>query len=247
MRISEVFKARAFRLALAFSVAVSVATAAVFALIYLQVSRADIQRAGAILVDEAAKSEGDSEATLRQALELRLTRDIRRLDYVALVGRDGALVFGNVPGMPSIPIDGQAHLVQQQLLPDSSGLREPAIFVARRRGDGDVLLLGRSLREAYDLQETLQRALAIALLPTILLSLGIGAVFARRATQRFERVNDAIVRIMKGDLDLRLPVTNEDSDIDKVARAVNLMLDEIARLLEQLKNVGDNIAHDLRT
>ncbi len=247
MRISEVFKARAFRLALAFSVAVSAATAAVFALIYLQVSRADIQRAGAILVDEAAKSEGDSEATLRQALELRLTRDIRRLDYVALVGRDGALVFGNVPGMPPIPIDGQAHLVQQQLLPDSSGLREPAIFVARRRGDGDVLLLGRSLREAYDLQETLLRALAIALLPTILLSLGIGAVFARRATQRFERVNDAIVRIMKGDLDLRLPVTNEDSDIDKVARAVNLMLDEIARLLEQLKNVGDNIAHDLRT
>ena len=247
MRISEVFKARAFRLALAFSVAVSAATAAVFALIYLQVSRADIQRAGAILVDEAAKSEGDSEATLRQALELRLTRDIRRLDYVALVGRDGALVFGNVPGMPHIPIDGQAHLVQQQLLPNFSGLREPAIFVARQRGDGDVLLLGRSLREAYDLQETLLRALAIALLPTILLSLGISAVFARRATQRFERVNDAIVRIMKGDLDLRLPVTNEDSDIDKVARAVNLMLDKIARLLEQLKNVGDNIAHDLRT
>ena len=45
----------------------------------------------------------------------------------------------------------------------------------------------------------------------------------------------------------RLPVTNEDSEVDKVARAVNLMLDEIARLLEQLKSAGDNIAHDLRT
>ena len=38
---------------------------------------------------------------------------------------------------------------------------------------------------------------------------------------------------MKGELDSRLPITNEDRDIDKVARAVNLMLDEIARLLEQ--------------
>jgi signal transduction histidine kinase len=52
---------------------------------------------------------------------------------------------------------------------------------------------------------------------------------------------------MNGELDSRLPVTNEDRDIDKVARAVNLMLDEIARLLEQLKSAGDNIAHDLRT
>jgi signal transduction histidine kinase len=247
MRITEVFNARAFRLALAFSLAISIATAAAFAFIYLQVSSADVERVGAVLVDEAAKSEGDSEAQLRQALQLRLTRDIRRLDFVALIDPKGALVFGNVPGVPGIPIDGRAHVVQEQLLPDSSANREPAIFVARRLADGGVLLLGRSLREAYDLQETVLRALATALLPTILLILAIGAIFGRRASQRFERIHDAIVRIMKGELDSRLPVTNEDRDIDKVARAVNLMLDEIARLLEQLKSVGDNIAHDLRT
>ncbi len=247
MRITDVFNARAFRLALAFSLAISIATAAAFAFIYLQVSSADVERVGAVLVDEAAKSEGDSEAQLRQALQLRLTRDIRRLDFVALIDPKGALVFGNVPGVPAIPIDGRAHVVQEQLLPDSSGNREPAIFVARRLVDGGVLVLGRSLREAYDLQETVLRALAIALLPTILLILAIGAIFARRASRRFERIHDAIVRIMNGELDSRLPVTNEDRDIDKVARAVNLMLDEIARLLEQLKSVGDNIAHDLRT
>ena len=89
--------------------------------------------------------------------------------------------------------------------------------------------------------------MAIALLPTILMILAIGAIFARSASQRYERVHDAIVRIMNGELDSRLPVTNEDSDIDKVARAVNLMLDEIARLLAQLRSTGDNIAHDLRT
>ena len=247
MRISEVVKARAFRLALAFSLAITIATAAAFAFIYLQVSRADVERVGAVLVDEAAKSQGDSEAQLRQALELRLTRDLRRLDFVALIDPKGALVFGNVPGMPPIPIDGRAHVVREELLPDSSGSREPAIFVARRLADGGVLVLGRSLRESYELQETLLRALAIALLPTILAIMAIGAIFGRRASQRFERVHDAIVRIMNGELDSRLPVTNEDRDIDKVARAVNLMLDEIARLLEQLKNVGDNIAHDLRT
>ena len=246
MRITEVFRARAFRLALGFCLAISLATAAAFAFIYLQVSRADIERVGAILVDEAAKSEGDSEAQLRKALELRLTRDIRRLDFVALIDPQGRLVFGNVPVMFPIPIDAQAHVVQEDLLPDPRGDKDPAIFVARRRTDGGVLLLGRSLRDAYDLQETLLRALAIALLPTILLILSIGAWFAHRASQRFKRVHGAIVRIMNGDLDLRLPVDGDD-DIDKIARAVNLMLDEIARLLERLKSAGDNIAHDLRT
>ena len=247
MRILEVINARAFRLALAFALAIALTTTAAFAFIYWQVYTADFRHAGAILVDEAAKSVGDSEAELRRALQLRLTRDIRQLDFVALFNRDGDLVFGNLPGMPAVPIDGQAHIVQAEPVPDGSGVREPAIFVARRLTSGGVLVLGRSLWATLDLKEALLRALAVALLPTILAILAIGAFFARSASQRLERIHDAIVRIMNGALDSRLPVTHEDSEVDKVARAVNLMLDEIARLLEQLKSVGDNIAHDLRT
>jgi signal transduction histidine kinase len=242
----EVFKARAFRLALGFALTISVANATAFAFIYLQVSSADMQQVGAILVDEAAKSVDESETDLRRALELRLTRDIRRLDFVALIDPKGEMIFGNVPFMPRVPIDAQAHFVDEDVFPDPHGDKDPAIFVARRRADGGVLLLGRSLQEVYDLQETLLRALAIALLPTILLILAIGVWFAYRASQRFKRVHDAIVRIMNGDLDLRLPFAGED-DIGKIARAVNLMLDEIARLLDHLKSAGDNIAHDLRT
>jgi signal transduction histidine kinase len=242
----EVFKARAFRLALGFALAISVATAAAFAFIYWQVSSADVQQVGSVLVDEAAKSVDESETTLRRALELRLTRDIRRLDFVALIDPKGELIFGNVPFLPRIPIDAKAHFVNEDVFPDPHGDKDPAIFVARRRADGGVLLLGRSLREDYDLQATLLRALVVALLPTILLILAIGAWFAHRASQRFKRVHDAIVRIMNGDLNLRLPLAGED-DIGKIARAVNLMLDEIARLLDHLKSAGDNIAHDLRT
>jgi len=246
MQTVEVFRAPAFRLALAFCFAVSAATAAAFGVIYLQVSNADVQRVSAVLVDEAAKSEGDSDEQLRRALELRLTRDIRRLDYVALFDASGAKIFGDVPAVPSIPVDGAAHIVRQQLLPDSSGF-EPALFVARQRPDGAVVLFGRSLREVYDLQATLLTVLAIALLPTVLVILAIGAFFARRASMRFERIHSAILRIMNGELHSRLPVGREGDDVEKVARAVNLMLDEIERLLDQLKNVGDNIAHDLRT
>ena len=74
------------------------------------------------------------------------------------------MIFGNVPFMPRIPIDAKAHVVDEDVFPDPHGDKDPAIFVARRRADGGVLLLGRSLREDYDLQETLLQALAIALL-----------------------------------------------------------------------------------
>jgi len=246
MLTGDVFRSRAFLLALSFCFAISVATAAAFGVIYLRVSNAEVQRVGAVLVDEAARSEGDSLEQLRRALELRLTRDIRRLDYVAVFDASGGKVFGDVPAMPPIPVDGAAHSVREQTLPDSSGF-DPALFVARRRPDGGVVLLGRSLREVYDLQETMLRVMAIALAPTVLLILAIGAIFARRASKRLERIHSAVLRIMDGELDSRLPVGTEGDDIEKVARAVNLMLDEIERLLDQLKSVGDNIAHDLRT
>ena len=243
---TDVFRARAFRLAIAFCLAISVATLVAFTVIYLQVSDADVRRVGAVLVDEAAKSEADSPERLRRALELRLTRDIRRLDYVAMFDASGGKIVGNVPVLPAVAVDGRPHEVRRQLVPEL-GVVEPALFVARRRPDGDVLVLGRSLREVYDLQESLLKTLAIALMPTILVILAIGALFARRSSQRFERIHAAIVRVMNSEFQSRLPVGRDSDEIERVTRAVNAMLDEIERLLDQLKSVGDNIAHDLRT
>lgn len=246
MRDANVFRARAFRIAVAFSIAVSLSTAAVFGLVYYRLSRADFAKIGAVLTDEAAKSVDDDPTRLQHALQLRLTRDLRRLDYVALFSPNGALEFGNVGEIPGIPIDGRAHFVSEERALDQSGEREPAMFVARRRADGRVLLLGRNLREIYDLEESVLTALAAALLPSCLLTLGIGLWFARRASQRLQRLRQAVTDVIEGRFTTRLPVDRSGDEIDRVAGDVNVMLDEIARLLEQLKSVGDNVAHDLR-
>ena len=62
------------------------------------------------------------------------------------------------------------------------------------------MLLGRSLLEINALRETVARALALALAPTMVLILAIGAFFARRAQRRLGDIHDAIAEIMKGDL-----------------------------------------------
>ena len=85
------------------------------------------------------------------------------------------------------------------------------------------------------------------MLPGIVLALAAGTVASLRALARVGAVNRALERIMDGDLQKRLPAAGTFDALDQLAGSVNRMLDEIERLLGEVKGVGDNIAHDLRT
>jgi signal transduction histidine kinase len=246
MRILDFLRSSALRLALAFAIAMAAATSVVFGFVYFRITEANEARVRTILADETEKGASYSDAEIRNALNQRLTRDLRRLDYVALFDASGALVIGNIDKIP-IAADGKPHFIAAVPRTDAQQKSEPAIFVARLRVDGSVLLLGRSLTEVYTLRRTVLQALVAAIGPMSLMALAIGAYFAGRASRRLSSIHDTIERIMKGDLRVRLPVHNRPDEIDRVSRDVNLMLDEIVRLLVQVKSVGDNIAHELRT
>lgn len=243
--MANILRSSAFRIAIAFALAVTATASSVFAFVYLKVSNADIAQVRAVLHDEAAKAPEFSASQMREQLDLRLTHDLRRLDYVGLFEADGTQIYGNVRGGIPVPVDGEAHLTTA--VNAVSDERGPAVFVARRRSDGSVLLLGRSLNEVYRLQETMRSAFIATILPTIILALVAGALVSHRASLRLLTIRHAIQRVMQGELHARLPVRRSTDDINEVAAAVNLMLDEIARLLAQIKSVGDNIAHDLKT
>jgi signal transduction histidine kinase len=243
----EFLRSSAVRVALAFVLVTTAATTAVFALVYFRIGEANESRNRIILETEAAKSINRPVEDLKVAFEVRLTNDLRRIDYAALFDQNHKLLFGNIDALPDIPVDGKSHFVGATRVPGSDNRIEPAIFVALQRPDGNIMLLGRSLLETLAFRRIVQRALLAGLAPMLLLALLIGAYFARRSSRRLNTIHDAIARIMKGDTDLRLPIGSGRDPIDKISRDVNLMLDEIGRLLVQLKGVGDNIAHDLRT
>jgi signal transduction histidine kinase len=247
MRTLEFFRSSAVRVALAFVFATTVATTAVFGLVYFRIGEANEARNRLILETEAAKSANRSVEELRSAFEVRLTNDLRRIDYAALFDASHKFMFGNIEALPPIPLDGTSHFIAATHVPGSENRIEPAIFVARERPDGNVMLLGRSLLETLAFRRIVQGALAAGLAPMLLLALAIGVYFARRSSRRLTAVHDTIARIMKGDTNLRLPVGARHDPIAQISRDVNLMLDEIGRLLVQLKGVGDNIAHDLRS
>lgn len=243
----EFFRSSAVRVAFAFVLVTTAATTAVFGLVYLQIREANEKRNRLILEDEAAKSVNRPIDELRAAFEVRLTHDLRRIDYAALFHPDRTLVFGNIDALPPIPIDGKSHYIAASPARGIDNRLEPAIFVARVRPDGNIMLLGRSLLETLAFRRIVQNALAAGLAPMLLLALAIGALFARRTSRRLTAIHDTIAQIMKGDTHLRLPARSRNDAIDKISGDVNLMLDEIMRLLVQIKGVGDNIAHDLRS
>ncbi len=246
MRMREVFAGRTLRLALAFALAVAAITTGAFAVVYFEVAREETRRVGAILTEEARANADAPKERLRAALAARQLSDIRRIDFLALFDASGATEFGNVATLSGVPIDGLPHFIDARALRNFTGPPAPTMVVARRRDDGGVLLLGRTLLDSYEVEETLWRALTLALAPTVALFIGIGALFARQAARRLTGVHEAIGRILSGDFASRLPVSRDGDEIDRLAAAVNKMLDEIARLLKRLKNAGDNIAHELR-
>jgi signal transduction histidine kinase len=241
----ELLRSSALRVALTFAFATILATTAIFGLVYLQIKAADEKSNRLILEDEAAKSVDHSVEELRRAFELRLTHDLRRLDFAALFAPDHKAMFGNIEELPAIPLDGKSHFAASRA--PGTDRSEPAIFVARVRPDGSILVLGRSLLETYAFRRIVLAALETGLAPMLLLALAIGAFMARRASRRLTGIHETIARIMKGDMQLRLPVRSRRDAIDMLSRDVNLMLDEINRLLAQIKGVSDNIAHDLRS
>jgi signal transduction histidine kinase len=242
----RILRSTAFRIASAFALAVTATTYFVFALVYWQFYTANVAVVREVLQDEIAKTEGAPIAQLKRQLELRLTQDLRHLDYVGLYDSSGKLSFGNVAATLSIPFDGKAHAVKVPPPQQEAWESENAIFVARKRADGSAILLGRSLVYVDQLESAMLRAFNAAIVPVIVLALVIGTIVSLRASRRLTSIQDAINRVMGGELSVRLPARGTPDDIDELVRAVNLMLDEIGRLVAQIKSVGDNIAHDLR-
>ncbi|MCU0817878.1 MAG: ATP-binding protein [Beijerinckiaceae bacterium] len=109
------------------------------------------------------------------------------------------------------------------------------------------LFVGRDLEEQDRLQITIRRARGISLLLVLLMG-GFGAWFVtKRVLKRVEGVATTSAAIMAGNLSERLPVTNTNDEFDRLALHLNAMLDRIGELMTGLRDLSDNVAHDLRT
>src|SRR5437879_5987638 len=112
---------------------------------------------------------------------------------------------------------------------------------------GFRLLIGRDLEERRRLFGIVAHAAQWSLLVVVVLGIGGGIFVARRVLQRIDAMTGTTQRIMAGDLSGRLPVGRSGDELDRLAENLNAMLERIEGLMMGLKEVSDNIAHDLKT
>jgi signal transduction histidine kinase len=98
-----------------------------------------------------------------------------------------------------------------------------------------------------DFDRTLVKMLCVGLTLTIILAVGCGAALNAMSNRRIRAINLTGREIMAGQLNRRLPTRGTHHDLDRLAEIVNTMLDEIERLVAEVRGVCAGIAHDLRT
>lgn len=109
------------------------------------------------------------------------------------------------------------------------------------------LLVGRDINQLTQAKRRIVQALTWGLVMMVLLAFIGGLVLSRRTVRKIERINQTARSIMSGDLSRRVQLTNRNDDFDQLADNLNQMLDRIQTLMEDIRRVSDNIAHDLRT
>ena len=160
----------------------------------------------------------------------------------------GQGVAGNVaslePGVMDHP--GWAETFYKRLEETDTKNHFALVRVSQLSG-GFRILVGRDLEERRRLFGIVAKAAQWSVLIVVVLGLGGGVFVARRVLRRIDAMTGTTQRIMAGDLSERLPVGRSGDEIDRLAENLNAMLERIEALMVGLKEVSDNIAHDLKT
>ena len=112
---------------------------------------------------------------------------------------------------------------------------------------GVVIEIGQSLEDDEDLVAEMLRGFVLALALVLLFGGPIGWFMARRALHGVKEVTHAAKEIAEGALDRRVPVGSQGDELDDLARTFNTMLDRIQTLIVGMRDMTDNLAHDLRS
>lgn len=199
---------------------------------------------------EAVKAEMLRGEALSSATSERVGRDPRRL-YILIDARGGP----PITAPPGIVLAPQEHgLGQDRYLfhywrgaGDGKSPERLAAGLAVPLGNGRTLIVARDIETVRAHVGRVQRLLLVGIVGLSLAALAGGLLISRHLLRRIEAINASARGIMAGNLSQRIPLIGTGDELDQVAANLNSMLDRIEQLMAGLREVSDNIAHDLKT
>lgn len=247
--LGKLFRTTAFKLALVYSLVFAAAAWIVVANVARNVRQ--------VLEDQIAET---VDADIRGLVDLYAQGGVRRVmeaierrvknpgsDIYLVTTFNGDPIVGNIAALPTAAID-QTGLVETpyERPGDKAAVRRAMVRIYTMPG-GFRLLVGQDIEEREKLRRVMGRSLTSSLGWLIFIGAVGGLFVARRVLMRVDAMSDSARSIMAGDLQRRLPTDGSGDELDRLAQNLNAMLGRIEGLMNGLKEVSDNIAHDLRT
>ena len=247
VRLPDFVRTTTFRSTLIVAGTFFLCTVLLFGFVYWQTALYVMDKYDVLLSEELRVFVANTPEQRLQEIGDRLDKDPERIKVAGLFGADGHRIAGNIENLPGgLAPDVPTNAVVVRL--DGHGREFQKVRIAAHSlPGGEVMVIGRNIDEIVQIAQIVMRALALGLLPAMVLAVAIGVVLSLRARRRLSEVNQRIQRIVAGDLRERLPIRKGNDPFDQLAVSVNRMLGEIEALIHEIAGVGNDIAHDLRT
>jgi signal transduction histidine kinase len=217
-----------------------------------------VWHANQLLTSKAAAELVAEEASLRSqyrsggALRLAAAVDARvnapGAGLYLLLDGYGTRLAGNLQGRPEALIDdGRPRIFFYQSFSEAGGGERLAIGRTFAVPGGLILVVARDIDDQRRLVSGISWMAFWSFGLLSVLGIGAGILIGRGMLVRIEAITDTSRRIMAGDLSRRVPLSGSGDELDRLAEGLNAMLARIEELLAALREVSDNIAHDLKT
>ncbi len=252
MRRTRLLRSSVFRLTLAYGFGFGASALALLTFVYVAaVEYMEQQARETIDADAQGLLEAQALGGVGRLIELVETRSVHDPDqasFYLLVDPQGRYVAGNIGSWPDEPPQ-LGDLFRLQLIDRRRRDRETRQVLARavELPSGHRLLVGRDIEDKIRTQQLLRHAIAGGTGLMLLLGLAGGFALSRWTVGRLEQINRTTRAIMAGHLGRRIELQGGGDEFDELAQNLNAMLERIEELVASMREVTDNVAHDLRT
>jgi len=248
--LTKTLTSSTFKLALIAIGTFGVIVSAILSYVYLSTSAYVRSRSDRAIMTEYSSLRGAYERSGREALIALIQRRIADPSFAGnvylLVDSTSAVLGGNLEAWPSTVTAAGGWA---EFRAPSRGAAGPPLLramIATFPG-GDRLLVGKDISDLDSFTDQIKTAV-ISSVALIFAVAGVASILVtRRTVGRIESINATSRAIMRSGLDQRIPLRGSHDEWDRVAENLNLMLDRIETLMGEVKQVSDNVAHDLRT
>lgn len=241
----RLFRTSSFRLTLLYAGLTGASFLLLFGVVYWSTTRFMDRQIDATVASELAEIQADARDDGIDSMRGNVQAMVGRVPgyFYLLQDASGAVLAGNLPAVEPLPgvreWPGPARHRKQPL----SGIRGYGVVLA----NGGYLMVALSTYQLHEMDEMVERSFLAGLALAMLLALGGGALTSLGVLRKIEVVSQTSRDIVGGDLQRRIAVRGSGDEFDHLAISLNTMLDRIQTLMEGLRQVSTDVAHDLRT